>query len=108
MQEKSNNVLDLVYTVSETAQILKVNKNTVYDLIHSGILRCIKLGSNKITAKSLNEFLETYDGDISQIPEFINKMVENGQLDKNDVSSLIQSFVRTDILNASNLKSIVI
>ena len=29
MQEKSNNVLDLVYTVSETAQILKVNKNTV-------------------------------------------------------------------------------
>ena len=32
MKEKSNNVLDLVYTVSETAQILKVNKNTVYDL----------------------------------------------------------------------------
>ena len=70
MQEKSNNVLDLVYTVSETAQILKVNKNTVYDLIHSGVLRCIKLGNSKVTAKSLNEFLETYDGyDLSDLTD---------------------------------------
>ena len=75
MQEKSNNVLDFVYTVSETAQILKVNKNTVYDLIHSGVLRCIKLGNSKVTAKSLtakslNEFLETYDGyDLSDLTD---------------------------------------
>ena len=70
MQEKSNNVLDLVYTVSETAQILKVNKNTVYDLIHSCILRCIKLDNSIITANSLNEFLETYDGyDLSDLTD---------------------------------------
>lgn len=53
---------NLVYTVSEIAQILKVNKNTVYELIHSGVLRCFKLGTIKITAKTLNEFLEAYDG----------------------------------------------
>ncbi len=69
MQE-TNNMPNLVYTVSETAQILRVNKNTVYELIHSGILKCIKLGNKKITAKALNEFLETYDGyDLSDLTD---------------------------------------
>lgn len=68
MNKKSDNVLDLVYTVSETAEILKVNKNTVYDLIDSGVLKCIKLGNKKITTKSLTEFLDTYDGyDLSDL-----------------------------------------
>lgn len=70
MQETINYIPNLVYTVSETAQILKVNKNTIYDLIHSGVLKCIKLGNNKITAKALNEFLETYDGyDLSDLTD---------------------------------------
>lgn len=68
MQE--NNMPNLVYTVSEIAQILKVSKNTVYELIHSGVLRCFKLGITKITAKALNEFLETYDGyDLSDLTD---------------------------------------
>ena len=68
MQE--NNMPNLVYTVSEIAQILRVNKNTVYELIHSGILKCFKLGTKKITAKALNEFLETYDGyDLSDLTD---------------------------------------
>ena len=70
MNKKSDNVLDLVYTVSETAEILKVNKNTIYDLIDSGVLKCIKLGNKKITTKSLNEFLDTYDGyDLSDLTD---------------------------------------
>lgn len=70
MNKKSDNVLDLVYTVSETAEILKVNKNTIYDLIDSGVLKCIKLGNKKITAKSLTEFLDTYDGyDLSDLTD---------------------------------------
>lgn len=70
MNKKSDNVLDLVYTVSETAEILKVNKNTVYDLIDSGVLKCIKLGNKKITTKSLTEFLDTYDGyDLSDLTD---------------------------------------
>ena len=70
MSKKSDNVLDLVYTVSETAEILKVNKNTIYDLIDSGVLKCIKLGNKKITTKSLTEFLDTYDGyDLSDLTD---------------------------------------
>jgi excisionase family DNA binding protein len=70
MNKKSDNVLDLVYTVSETAEILKVNKNTIYDLIDSGVLKCIKLGNKKITTKSLTEFLDTYDGyDLSDLTD---------------------------------------
>lgn len=70
MNKKSDNVFDLVYTVSETAEILKVNKNTIYDLIDSGVLKCIKLGNKKITAKSLTEFLDTYDGyDLSDLTD---------------------------------------
>lgn len=68
MQE--NNTPTLVYTVSETAHILRVNKNTVYELIHSGVLKCFKLGTIKITAKALSEFLETYDGyDLSDLTD---------------------------------------
>ena len=55
----------------------------------------------------LSKFLETYDGDVTKVPDFINEMVKNGQLDKSDVSSLIQSFVRNNVLNASKLKDVV-
>lgn len=67
---ENNNFPILVYTVSETASILKINKNAVYDLIHNGILKCIKLGNCKITAKSLSDFLDTYDGyDLSDLTD---------------------------------------
>ena len=53
---------ELVYTISEVAALLKVNRNYVYALINSGHLRSIKLGCRKITRKSLLQFLEEYDG----------------------------------------------
>ena len=53
---------ELLYTISEIAEILKVNKNFVYTLINVGHLKSIKLGCRKVTRKSLLEFLEKYDG----------------------------------------------
>ena len=66
MTGKSNRNIDkseeLLYTISEIAEILKVNKNFVYTLINAGHLKSIKLGCRKVTRKSLLEFLEKYDG----------------------------------------------
>ncbi len=56
------NTQDLLYTISEVAEILKINKNFVYKLINEGHLRSIKLGCRKVTKKSLLEFLDKYDG----------------------------------------------
>lgn len=53
---------DLVYTISEVAALLKVNKNYVYTLINNGYLKSIKFGCRKVTRASLLEFLDTYDG----------------------------------------------
>lgn len=54
--------MDELYTVKEVAKIMKVNVHRVYDLIRAGLLPALKLGSIKIRKKSLNEFLEKYDG----------------------------------------------
>lgn len=52
----------IVYTVSEVAEILKVNKNYVYDLIRNKKLKALKLNSYRIRHESLIEFLEQNDG----------------------------------------------
>lgn len=54
--------MDELYTVKEVSKILKVNVHKVYDLIRSGMLPALKLGSIKIRKESLNEFLKKYDG----------------------------------------------
>ena len=64
---KSDNIL---YTISEVATLLKVNRNFVYSLINNGYLLSIKLGSRKVTRKSLLAFLDKYDGN----PEFDEKI----------------------------------
>ncbi|EKN42477.1 helix-turn-helix domain-containing protein [Clostridium botulinum] len=53
---------DYIYTVDEVASILKVNKNTVYDLIRSGNLIALKLGRLKITKATLLKFLKDFNG----------------------------------------------
>lgn len=60
----------LIYTITEVAAMLKVNRNFVYSLINNGYLISIKLGSRKVTRKALLEFLDKYDGD----PEFDEKI----------------------------------
>ena len=54
--------MDELYTVKEVSKILKVNVHKVYDLIRSGMLPALKLGSIKIRRESLNEFLKKYEG----------------------------------------------
>ena len=52
----------MLYTVKEVAKRLKCNTTSVYTLINLGLLRAIKLGSKKVRDKSLEEFLDKYDG----------------------------------------------
>ena len=40
---------DILYTVAETAKLLKTNPNYIYDLINKGLLPALKLGSFKNT-----------------------------------------------------------
>lgn len=68
--------MEILYTVEETAKILKTDKNYVYKLIHAGLLPVIKLKSYKVTARAIREFVYGYEGyDVSnpQIVKEINK-----------------------------------
>ncbi len=64
---------DILYTVAETAKLLKTNPNYIYDLINKGLLPALKLGSLKIRKSALLEFLATYEGqdltDLNNIKE---------------------------------------
>lgn len=60
---KGENLMEeILYTVAETAKLLKSNTNYVYALIKKGMLPALKLGSFKIRRTSLLEFLSKYDG----------------------------------------------
>lgn len=71
--EVKKDMEEYLYTVEEVATILKVNKNTVYDLIRKGILVGLKLGRLKVTKVSLLKFLKEFNGkdltDLSDIKE---------------------------------------
>lgn len=59
---------DRLYNVAEIARILNIGKNRVYDLVNSGILPSLYLGGVKVRSKSLENFLEKYDGyDLSDL-----------------------------------------
>ena len=51
-----------VYTVKETAELLKCNVNRVYELIEAGLLPAIKIGRLKIREETIEEFLKNYEG----------------------------------------------
>lgn len=53
---------DMVYTVSEVADILKCNVNFVHKLRKSGVLPFLKLGQYKCRKVALEKFLATYEG----------------------------------------------
>lgn len=70
-----------VYTVAETAQILHVNRNKIYELIAAGLLPALKLGSLKILESSLDTFLEKYNGydlsDFDNICKLVSQQVSD-------------------------------
>ena len=64
MLNENRSLPHLVYTVEETAEILKVSNKTVYRLVDRNLLRATKaLRHLRITKKSLDQFLATTTGE---------------------------------------------
>ena len=51
-----------LYSVKEVAEMLMVNKGSIYALIHSGVLSAIKFGTYKVPAFEVDNFLHKYSG----------------------------------------------
>lgn len=49
---------EMLYTVTEVAKLLKVNRTFVYELINRGELPAVKVGSLKIRKQTLEKYLE--------------------------------------------------
>ena len=47
----------MLYTVSEVAKLLKVNRNFVYNLIKNGELEAVKIGSIKVKKEALTKYV---------------------------------------------------
>ena len=79
MDSRRSNTNQKIYTVAETAKMLHVNRNKVYELIGAGLLPALKLGSLKILESSLDAFLEKYNGydlsDFDNICELVPQQV---------------------------------
>lgn len=74
---------DVIYTVSETAKLLKTNSNYVYSLIKLGYLPALKLGSMKIRKEAIDEFLKRYEGkDLTDL-ENIKELERSNCIEKN-------------------------
>lgn len=67
---------DMLYTVKEVAQILKVNVDYVHKLRKSGILPFLKIGQYKCRRSSLEKFLKDYEGKDVTNPEHIYDLKE--------------------------------
>lgn len=66
---------DYLLSVTETSKRLSTSRNTVYDLISSGHLKALKLGSLKVRNSEINRFLEEYEG--KDLSDFKNIKVLN-------------------------------
>lgn len=51
--------MDKLLTVSETAEILRTNRNHVYKLIHANELKAVKIGSLKVPQSELVAFISS-------------------------------------------------
>ena len=47
-----------LYTVTEVAKLLKVNRNFVYDLIRKGELEAVRIGSIKVKKDAVERYVE--------------------------------------------------
>ena len=47
----------MLYTVTEVAKMLKVNRNFVYKIINNGELEAVRIGSIKVREEALNEYI---------------------------------------------------
>ena len=68
---------DVLYTVNETAKLLKTNTNDVYELIRKGFLPALKLGSYKIRKVTLLRFLKANEGkDLTNLDDIKDLEIE--------------------------------
>lgn len=65
---------DVLYTVSEVAQILKTNVDYVYKLQRTGRLRFLKIGRLKCRRSTLEAFMAQYEGMDITDPENIRPL----------------------------------
>ena len=47
----------MLFSVSDVAKMLKVNRNFVYKIINNGELEAVKIGSIKVRKEALNEYI---------------------------------------------------
>ena len=64
----------ILYTVKEVSQILHTNPSYVYQLINSGLLPVLKLGSYKVRHEALIKFLSEYEGYDLTDPKNVEKI----------------------------------
>ena len=64
----------ILYTVKEVAEIMHTNTTYVYNLISTGLLPALKLGSFKIRHETLMNFLEQYEGKDLTNPENVTSI----------------------------------
>ena len=68
---------DRLYTVNEVAKILRTNVDYVYKLHRTGLLKFMKIGRLKCRRRTLEAFLERFDGmDISD-PENVQPIIND-------------------------------
>lgn len=67
---------DVLYTVDEVAKLLKTNRDYVYKLHRTGLLRFIKLGRLKCRRTTLEEFLARYEGQDITDPENVKPITD--------------------------------
>ncbi|MDK8641305.1 helix-turn-helix domain-containing protein [Niallia taxi] len=79
---------EVIYTVKETAELLKCNKNYVYSLLRKGHLKCLKLGQLKIPAYEIDDFLRRNIGKDFSNQDHVTELVfnEGGELNENQTS----------------------
>lgn len=54
--------MEILYTVKETAKLLKCNVDQVHKLRKSGVLPFLKLGQYKVRKETLLTFLKNHEG----------------------------------------------
>lgn len=58
MPAREIDTLPLVLTVQETAKVLKISRNTTYELVRSGKLHSVRIGHQiRIPREAITEFL---------------------------------------------------
>ena len=69
-------MMDELLTVDEVAQVIKCGKNMIYNLMNKGYLEYLVLGHRKVRRKTLEAFMEKYEGyDLSDLdnPKIIER-----------------------------------